>query len=96
VAYQEMRRDYEARKANWDGNEDYDRWFESEPNNAKLVAVTSYQRWVPGLRLRLDALGPEAFFDEIEVLVELDAEARTARLETWNKDSATTRVAQRR
>lgn len=96
AAYARMRRDHEALKASWGGNGDYDAWFASELNNAKLVAVTSYQRWVPALRSRLDVLGPDAFFAEFDALVELDDAARAAKLEAWNRDSAASRVAQRR
>jgi predicted aminopeptidase len=96
AAYEQMRSDYEDLKQSWGGSGDYDRWFASDLNNAKLVAVTSYERWVPGLRRRLELLGPEAFFAEMESLSELEAEVKTARLEAWNAASVMTSLADRR
>lgn len=92
-SFARMRRDYEALKQSWGGSEDYDYWFSAELNNARLVAVTSYQRWVSGLRSRLDVLGPGAFFDEFAALASQDAEARTETLELWNQASAVSAVA---
>lgn len=86
--YADMRREYETLKAGWGGDRSYDGWFEGGFDNARLVAVTSYQRWVPGLKARLDALGPTAFYAEIESLLALEADAREARLIAWN-DAAT-------
>jgi predicted aminopeptidase len=83
-SFETMRKEYEALKADWGGRGDYDRWFGGALNNASLAAVTSYQRWVPGLRSRIDSLGLQAFFSEIEGLVELDPIERAAILETWN------------
>jgi predicted aminopeptidase len=95
-AFEIMRDDYEALKSDWGGNADYDGWFASELNNASLVAVTSYQRWVTGLRSRLEALGPEAFYVEMEALVERDPPERTATLESWNSSSAMAALADNR
>ena len=91
-----MRREYVTLKSAWGGSGDYDGWFESNLNNASLVAVTSYQRWVAGLRARLDRLGPEAFYLEVEDLVEQEREARTATLESWNEESVMTALADHR
>jgi predicted aminopeptidase len=84
-AFDLMRREYEALKSGWGGRGDYDRWFEGDLNNASLVAVTSYQRWVPGLRSRIDALGLPAFFDELEQLSEQAPADRALVLEDWNR-----------
>lgn len=88
AAFDWMRGEYESLKSAWGGNGAYDFWFSNGLNNAKLVAVTSYQRWVPGLSARLRALGPEAFFAELETLVELESDERVATLERWNSGSA--------
>ena len=84
AAFEQMRSEYAALKEEWGGRGDYDHWFGEDLNNAVLVALTSYQRWVPGLRARLDELGPDAFFSVVEDLIELDAAERTAQLEAWN------------
>jgi len=96
AGFARMRSDYEALKARWNGAGDYDAWFERDLNNATLVALTSYQRWVPGLRARLSAWGPERFYREVEALAALDPEARRDRLEAWNAESAITALTERR
>lgn len=95
-AFELMHQEYESLKADWGGNGDYDAWFDSNLNNASLVAVTSYQRWVPGLRARLDAVGPEVFYDELEALVDREPDLRTTTLEGWNQASMTAVLADRR
>ena len=95
-AFELMRSEYESLKSAWGGNGDYDGWFRSDLNNASLVAVTSYQRWVPGLRGRLDRLGPVEFFNELEALVEQQPADRTDTLERWNRTSEAAALADRR
>ena len=95
-SFELMRSEYELVKAAWGGSADYDGWFASDLNNASLVAVTSYQRWVPGLRSRLEALGPEAFYVELEALVELEPPERALTLERWNRNSVMAALADNR
>jgi len=95
-AYAAMRRDYETLRQSWGNATDFDGWFAGEFNNARLVALTSYQRWVPGLHHRLDVLGPGAFYLEVGELVDLDPEQRDQRLEAWNAESAAAALADRR
>ncbi|HXE66020.1 MAG TPA: aminopeptidase [Rhodanobacteraceae bacterium] len=46
--FAEMRRDYEhLRDTEWHGNTRYDRWFDTPPNNAKLLPFGLYDRGVP-------------------------------------------------
>lgn len=42
-----LRRRYAALRAEWRGYAGYDRWFEGEINNAKLLPIGLYQKWVP-------------------------------------------------
>jgi predicted aminopeptidase len=86
-AYTQMRREYELLRSGWNGVGDYDGWFRDAFNNARLVALTSYQRYVPGLRYRIGILGLPAFYAEMDSLAELDAETRKARLDEWNAAS---------
>jgi predicted aminopeptidase len=95
-AYAEMRRDYEALRASWGNSAEFDGWFAGEFNNARLVALTSYRRWVPGLRRRLEILGPGAFYLEAGDLARLEPEQRALKLEAWNADSAVAALADRR
>ena len=86
-AFARMRSEYSALRTEWGGQGDYDAWFDGELNNASLVALTSYQRWVAGLRSRLESLGPRAFYAELEALLELDEDERAATLASWNQVS---------
>jgi predicted aminopeptidase len=85
-AFQRMREEYDRLKAEWGGAGGYDRFIDSDLNNASLAAVTSYQRWVPGLRTRIERLGLEAFFGEVGTLADLAPLQRTQTLESWNRD----------
>jgi predicted aminopeptidase len=82
-AFAEMRREYEALKRSWGGFGDYDRWFAQELNNASLAAVATYRRWVPALRWRLETLGVEEFYAELDRIAELPAPERGRWLEAW-------------
>lgn len=86
-AFALMRLEYESLKSDWGGRGDYDGWFAREVNNASLVAVTSYQRWVPGLRSRLNLFGAAGFFEQIDVLVEQQPAERAETLEDWNQSA---------
>ena len=94
-AYEALQRDYELLRSSWGNAGDFDGWFAGGFNNARLVALTSYGRWVPGLRYRLEALRPGAFYLEMQELLELPPEERTARLESWNSASAVAALADR-
>jgi predicted aminopeptidase len=84
AAFGQMRDEYELLRTEWGGAGNYDRFMGGDLNNASLAAVTSYQRWVPALRSRIDRLGLEAFFEAVEALANLDSAQRTATLESWN------------
>lgn len=86
--FDQMQQAYEELRDTWGGVRDYDGWFNGGFNNARLAALSSYQVWVPGLLWRLEQLGPEQFYREVEALSELDDPALTARLEGWNRESA--------
>lgn len=96
ASFEQMRSEYETLKSDWGGIGQYDYWFARELNNASLVAVTSYQRWVPGLKSELERLGPEAFYRTIETLAEQPADERTEILESWNQASGVAALADRR
>lgn len=94
-AYAEMQRDYAGLRAGWDGHDDYGGWFSGGFDNAKLVALTSYRRWVPGMRARIERLGPAAFYAEVQRLIALDEEQRQAVLVSWNSSSDVTALPDR-
>lgn len=82
---------YRAWKARWDGYSGYDGWFEPEPpNNARLSLMAAYESAVPAFVLLFERSGSDfpAFYDAVEALAELDAEARNARLQELLLDAA--------
>jgi predicted aminopeptidase len=96
ASFEQMRSEYQRLRSAWGNVGDYDYWFARELNNASLAAVTSYQRWVPGLKSELGRLGPDAFYAAIETLAGQDAEERSAILEAWNRASGVAALADRR
>ena len=82
-SFELMQDEYASLKARWDGADDYDAWFAQPMNNAKLAAVATYQRWLPVLRSRLDRVGLEAFYLEMEAVAALPADERATALERW-------------
>ena len=47
AVFETMRERYAALRLSWDGYAGYDGWFERELNNARLLAVATYRRYVP-------------------------------------------------
>lgn len=95
-AFAQLKHEYEALRQAWGGRGDFDPWIEGDMNNARLAAISTYRKWLPGLRWRLERVGVETFYAEVEVLGELSADARAARLEAWNVSSAVAASAYRR
>jgi predicted aminopeptidase len=82
-AFETLRREYEALKATWAGNTDYDAWFAQPLNNAALASVATYTRWLPAMRARLEEVGLRAFYADAAAVAELEAAQRAERLRTW-------------
>lgn len=92
-AYEQMREEYAALKAAWDGATDYDRWFAQPLNNAALASVATYRRWLPTLKARLKQVGPAPFYAEMKELAEMTGIGRQLALESWQEEIAERRVA---
>ena len=84
AAFAQLVSDYETERDAGRMPAGYDGWFSQELNNATLAGVATYRRWVPALRHRLAEAGLDAFYSDVEALAELDAEARTQQLESWD------------
>ena len=82
-AFETLQREYQALKATWQGNADYDAWFAQPLNNATLASVATYTRWVPALRARLEEVGLETFYADAAAIAKLDADERGERLRAW-------------
>ena len=78
-----MREDYAALKASWDGYAGYDGWFARELNNARLVAVSTYRRYVPAFAALYVEAGEdiERFHALVAEVGALPPEERRARLD---------------
>ncbi len=80
--FDRLRERYAALKSSWGGYAGYDRYFREAPNNALLVAFSTYARWVPAFgRLLADAKGDlPAFYKSVRRLAYLPEAERSARL----------------
>lgn len=85
AAYAEMRAEYRKLKASWGGARDYDGWFDGPLNNAALAAVATYRRWLPTLKDRLEQLGVQKFYGEMERLARMSTSERQIVLQAWDK-----------
>jgi predicted aminopeptidase len=86
-AFATLRAEYEALKAKWGGNTDYDAWFAQPLNNATLASVATYTRWLPALRARVQEVGLAAFYADMAVVAKLDAAGRAEQLNVWEARS---------
>jgi predicted aminopeptidase len=90
-AFATMRAEYADLKEQWGGVTDYDGWLAGPLNNATLVAIATYRRWLPALKWRLQGVGVAEFYAEVEALAELPDQERTRRLEDWDLQSGAAR-----
>lgn len=89
TAFAQMQKDYASERDAGRISDAYDPWFAQPLNNATLAAVATYRRWVPALRHRLQSVGLEAFYADVEALAEHDAEARLVALDAWDAAAIT-------
>ena len=80
-AFQTLSSEYATLKVDWGGASDYDAWFSRPLNNAQLASVVTYSRWLPNFREYLRTHGLEALYTEMQLLEDLQPEARETRLE---------------
>ena len=81
--FEQMRVEYAALKASWDDYPGYDQWMSQEMNNARLVAVATYNDYVPAFEVLFKESGSS--FDQFYVaaleLSKLPLEDRTAEMQ---------------
>ena len=79
---QQMRNEYAQLKATWAGYTGYDKWFDSEINNAKLAAVNTYRDFVPAFKVLLQEQHGDLkeFYSAVKSLGQLPEAQRTAKL----------------
>lgn len=80
-----LRSRYAQLKESWDGYAGYDRWFERELNNARLVSITTYQRYIPAFQVLFTEAGRDwpAFFTRSAELAGLPEAERHRQMEAY-------------
>jgi len=76
--YEQLRQNYQALKASWDGYTGYDNWFSKPLNNARLVSVATYTDYLPAFRMLFLDSGEnfEQFYKAAKKLADLSFDAR--------------------
>ncbi len=85
AVFDQMRTDYELLKQRWGGFSGYDNWFKRDLNNARLVAVSTYRRFVPAFYAMYLEAGEDlsTFYEVARVTAELPADERRERLNAY-------------
>lgn len=68
LTFERMRADYKEIQTSWNGNNDYEDWFEHDLNNAKISTILTYRQLVPAfqaLYARMDS-DLQRFYDVVE------------------------------
>jgi predicted aminopeptidase len=80
--FERLRERYAALKTSWGSFAGYDRFFRDEPNNALLVAFSTYARWVPAFEQLLARANGDLpkFYRAVRELAYLPEAERSARL----------------
>lgn len=85
--FDDMRAQYEQMKEQWNGNSDFDAWFESDLNNARLNSVDTYYALIPAFNRILQSHhgNLEGFYQEVRKLSRLPENQRKAKLNRLEK-----------
>lgn len=83
--FDNMRSNYENLKTKWNGYSGYDGWFKRELNNARLISVATYRKWVPAFNSIFIEQGRDfkAFYRATKDLSELPISERSSKLQTY-------------
>jgi len=82
--FDSMRDNYATLKTTkWDGYSGYDNWFKRDLNNARLIAVATYRKWVPAFEELFNQQDQDfvRFYDEAKRLANLPFKQRREKLE---------------
>jgi predicted aminopeptidase len=79
----ELRIDYAALKASWNGYAAFDNWFKQDLNNAQLAAIGLYNQYVTAFQALLAQHGGDwtIFYREVERLAQLPSDERAVVLQ---------------
>ncbi|MDE2274079.1 MAG: aminopeptidase [Gammaproteobacteria bacterium] len=88
--FAQLRKSYAVLRPQLGTDTGYDRFFSGTLNNASLLAVTTYTRWVPAFRALLAAKGGDlpAFYRAVKQLMRLPTARRDAELQKLMVKSA--------
>jgi len=80
-----MQEKYELLKTEWDGFKGYDGWFRRGLNNARLVSVATYRRFIPAFSAMYDEAGGSflLFYTLAEEISKLPTEERQRRMSQY-------------
>ncbi len=84
-AFETMRADYAELKESWNGYSGYDGWFKRDLNNARLVSVATYQRFIPAFAALYEesSQSMSAFYELAKQVAALPPAERRKRLEQY-------------
>jgi len=85
--FDDMQTGYSELKESWDGYSGYDGWFSRDINNARLLSVATYRKWVPAFEALYIEQGSdmEAFYKAAVELSKLPYEERQAKLVSYRE-----------
>ncbi len=80
-----MQDDYQQLKVNWDGYSGYDNWFKRDVNNARLIAVSTYRRFIPAFQAMYLQAGEDMneFYKIAKIAAELPPVERREHLNAY-------------
>ena len=89
--FEQLRENYQALKASWDGYRGYDNWFSKPLNNARLVSVATYTDFLPAFAvLFLDSNENfEQFYKAVNVLADMSFDARRGEMAVLSERAET-------
>lgn len=82
AALDDMQTNYQALKKSWNDYAGYDGWFSREVNNARLVSVATYRKFIPAFAAMYVDANRElpAFYEKAKALADMPAEQRRVEL----------------
>lgn len=85
AVFAKMQANYTLLKVEWNDYAGYDRWFSRKLNNARMVASSTYRRWVPAFSAIFHENDDDLikFYQEVERLADLEKSERDALLSQY-------------
>lgn len=85
AVFDQMRENYENLKEDWGGFSGYDNWFKRDLNNARLVSVSTYRRYVPAFQAMYIQAEEnlQKFYEIAKIAAELPGEERKEHMQAY-------------